>query len=102
MLQFEFRHFANKCDEEIHDGADRRIVVEADEGVHVESLTTKHDLDHNNANSFEGGASNLEEESCPGKLNLSKTRDSNTKDNNQDVEKFGQVRFGNTPRPGCE
>lgn len=73
VLQFEFRHFANKCNEEIHDGADRRIIVEADEGVHVESFATKHDLDHNNANSFKRGSSNLEKEPCPRKLNLSKT-----------------------------
>lgn len=89
MLQFELWHFGNKCDEEIHDGADRRIVVEADERVHVESFATKHDLDHNNANSFKCGSSNLEKESCPRELNLSKTRYSNTENNNQDVEKFG-------------
>lgn len=102
ILQLESWHFANKCDEKIHDGADRRIVVEADERVHIESFATKHDLDHNHSNSFKGGTSNLEKESRPRKLYLSKTRDGNAKNNNQDVEKFSQVRFGNTPGPGGE
>lgn len=86
----------------VDDGAGRGVVVERNEGVHLEVRTAEQTLDHDQANGLENNASDLEEETNHDKFDLAQRSDNDTDDDEGNVAERFHVDWGNAQTPGSE
>lgn len=98
----EARDLAGQGDEDVHDGADGGVVVQADEGVHLKALAAEHDLYHDDADGLEGDAADLVEEADHGELDLAEGGEGDAGDDDEDVEQGGEAGVGDAPGPRGE
>lgn len=102
VLRVEVWNLGEESDDKVHGGADGGIVVEADEGIHLKPLAAQHDLNHDDPDGLDSDAANLVEKADEGKLNLAKRGEGDAGDDDEDVEKGGEVGVGDAPGPRGE
>jgi hypothetical protein len=99
VLHLKFGDFAAQRNEQVHHGADGRIIVQTDEGIHLQTLRAQHDLNQNQSHGLKHDSSALEHEADPGELDLAKTGNGDTNDDDEDVDEFRGRRVGEAPEP---
>lgn len=99
IIPLESRRLRHGDNKNVHDGADGREVVQADERIHADAFSTEHDLNHDKSDCLEYGATELEDEANPGELNFASTGDGHTTHYEKDVSEGAQVWGSNSPGP---
>ena len=102
MLDLKLGDFAPQRDKHVHDGAHRGVVVETDEGVHLQTLGAEHDLDQDQARRLKDSASDLVQKPQPRELDLARAGDSHTEHDDDNVEEGRHGGIGDAPEPGEE
>jgi hypothetical protein len=86
----------------VGDSAGGSVVVQGDEGVHLELGGAEQALDHDETQSLEDDATTLDEETKHVELDLAEGSDNDTNDNDGDIAKGLEVGRSNSKGPGGE
>jgi hypothetical protein len=85
------RHLGEDENQKVHKSAARGIVIERNHRVHLEVLSAKEALYHNQTSSFEEDAANLEQEADQDELDFAERRDDNTENDNGNVSEGFEI-----------
>lgn len=101
ILHVELAELAGPGNEEVHDSADRGVVVQTDEGVHLlrALIALQQNLNHDEANALKNDAAHLEDEADPRKLDLAERGERHTGYDEKDVVKGLHRGFRDAPDP---
>ncbi len=99
IVPTKVRNLAGQGDDDVHDGANRGVVVEANEGVHLKPLPGKHYLDHDDADGLEADAAKLVEEPYEREVDFADRGNGNAGDDDEDIDEGGERGVGNPPGP---
>jgi hypothetical protein len=102
ILHLESAPLPEEGDHDIGDGADGRIVVQADERIHLLRRAGQQHLDHDQPHSLEDDTSHLVEEANPAELDLAEASQAHAEHDGQDVEEDLQAWVGHAPGPAGE
>jgi hypothetical protein len=86
-------------DDDVHDGADGGVVVEANERVHFLGVARQQDLDHDEAHGLEDDAADLEQEAGHAEVDLAEAGEGHAADDEQDVEEALERGLLDAPGP---
>lgn len=78
-------HFNHERHKKVQNGDDRGVVVKTDHGIHLQALSIKHDLCHNNSHSLECKSTHLEDKANHRKLDHASACDCNAHSNNKNI-----------------
>ena len=94
-------NLAKQADNAVHKSASRSVVVEGNEGVHLEFGGAEKSLDHNQSDSLKDDATTLVQESSQDELDFTKRGDNDTNDDEGDVAESLHIWWCNPKTPGC-
>ena len=90
---------AKQADNAVHKSASRSVVVEGNEGVHLEFGGAEKSLDHNQSDSLKDDTTTLVQESSQDELDFTKRGDNDTNDDEGDVAESLHVWWRNSKSP---
>lgn len=94
------RQLAEQADDAVHDGASGSVVVQRNEGVHLELGGAEQALDHDQANCLKGDTTGLVEETRHVELDFAKRGNDDTNDDKGNIAEGAHVGGRDTERPG--
>ena len=85
ISEIKSRPLGQSRNEDIHDGADRGEIVEADEWVHLLSISGQEYLNHDETHGLKDDTSELVEKADEAEVNLTHARKRHAKHNHQNI-----------------
>jgi hypothetical protein len=94
--------FGADGNDDVHDGADGRVVVQAHQRVHLLGIAGQQHLDHDEAHSLEHDPADLEQKAGQAEVDLAEAGESHARDDKQDIEEALERGLLNAPGPAAQ